>query len=394
MAEKCYLFVSHQARIRCLMDSLYKQYAPPHLREDLNIYKGNTGKFKNAAVLKLTLYDVGWDPKESNPLFRHLYFKGMEMEMVYEGELSEEGGPEYFTMQNFRKYTDCCEIGTPSIFYIVRHGEGFHNKMGTAEKAGKVIYAKAGGETNLINANLTTVGVLQAYKAGRFLSNQSLTFTHIFVSDLARTMETAIGFMTGLGYKGDSGQLNLVVIPCSHEVDKTQSKCDNSPWSLPENTPHNSKSIPIRNSGEAIQHIKEGFGLRGITTAPEIREQYGDIAVDIERTLSAVDIKYEQYLTKYGGKVREYTSEHHALCKDRTMITEALGYIKIGEDLDARFAALNPSEDEDLDARFAALKGGSKRKSSTYGRKRSTKKRRKKKKKTRKKKKKKKTRRR
>ena len=112
---------------------------------------------------------------------------------------------------------------TQFTFYLVRHGQAQHNITGSH---------------NLIDTSLTNIGRTGAKSAGIAL-NKELTQTnsklkYYFASDLIRTRQTLEGILSGiesshLYLETRAKNINLVILPCSHELPFVSSgNCDSS----------------------------------------------------------------------------------------------------------------------------------------------------------------------
>lgn len=106
------------------------------------------------------------------------------------------------------------------VFYLIRHGDGIHNKAKAEKKKGLF-------GPNLLDAQLTDEGKNQAVLAGRELKRiiKTSTIDHLFVSDLKRTRETLENILKE-GIVLTNNQIDIIVLPCSHELDYKKGNCD------------------------------------------------------------------------------------------------------------------------------------------------------------------------
>ena len=235
MPEQTCLFVTHQARLKCLFNEVMN----PNRLQDLIPYR-----FMNGCVLRLTvvmdrmvlsLVDNG-DIEESKPGYI-FYVKPDVNESEINYTTPRQRPNESYRIITFREII----IDTPSsikkymnpelkiVYYLIRHGQGTHNVTSGASKR----YNQLFGD---MDAELTTPGISQAETVGDKLVEllQGTPVNYIFVSDLIRTQQTAATL-----YKRLSNQnvniitKKLVVIPCSHELTYSRQGCDGNQWSTP-----------------------------------------------------------------------------------------------------------------------------------------------------------------
>ena len=132
------------------------------------------------------------------------------------------------------------------VFWIVRHGKGFHNEMqswvrGTRDDA----YLKSSGIQDARNAGIALASQL----AGK-------TINYVFVSDLMRTQQTAWYLIKELEQQQQNitfeneCNTNYMVLPCNYEV--KEGRCSSSGISMkaPENIPR--KFYGLAGCGERI----------------------------------------------------------------------------------------------------------------------------------------------
>ena len=133
------------------------------------------------------------------------------------------------------------DFSGPYIFYLVRHGQGFHNlkKLNPVEKAVKKIKE----DTTSMDSELTPEGRDQAERSGKkfrelLRKNKVLPPEFLFTSDLVRTRQTAIEFLKGMDIPFDVRNIQIYVLPCSHELSYVKGgNCDgNQGLTAPENT--------------------------------------------------------------------------------------------------------------------------------------------------------------
>jgi hypothetical protein len=95
-------------------------------------------------------------------------------------------------------------------YYLVRHGEGFHNIKTFKEKWANL---------SRRDPELTPVGIQQAFAAGKFIGSLHINFNVYFVSPLQRTHLTLLHIMRGF-YDGKSrpSSITAIVLPLSEEI--------------------------------------------------------------------------------------------------------------------------------------------------------------------------------
>jgi len=309
MNEQTCLFVTHQARLKCL----FNEFMNPNRIQDLIPYR-----FMNGCVLRLTLmYDT------------------MELSLVDNGEI-DESKPGYifyvkpdvnepdvnytqprqppkessYRIITFRDIS----VDTPSsiqeymnptlkiVYYLIRHGQGTHNvTSGTTKKYNQVF-----GEAD---AELTNIGIQQASDVGDKLAvllKDSNTVDHIFVSDLIRTQQTAATIYKQLSSKEVNVTKRLVVIPCSHELTYSRQGCDGNQW-----------SVPRENMTKCIQ-IK-----------------------DCQKIVYDIPVDWSVYNAFYNGTRRSRTSDNK--CRTTNMIVSSVAY-SVGQTT-PKFIQNTPSND-------------------------------------------------
>jgi hypothetical protein len=111
-------------------------------------------------------------------------------------------------------------------FYLVRHGQAEHNLYTSSTIIRK------------IDTSLTDVGRGGAKEAGKALNDDLVRNTaklnYYFASDLIRTRQTLEGVLSGLEstrlqLETQANRINLVILPCSHELSfVSNGKCDST----------------------------------------------------------------------------------------------------------------------------------------------------------------------
>lgn len=239
------IIVTHNGRLRCLM----------------NLFEKGLGsvRFKNCAILKLKIKNLT-----------------SELDLIYSGSLaldsieSDEdsvnsdndtlnsvfdsvnsansevkiggGKKKYYVSMNdkniiqndipFKTITSSTVLGFLNLkpedldsqktytFYLIRHGDGMHNKAKVEKKKG--LY-----NPSLIDARLTDEGKKQAVEAGKQLKNilGATKINYLFASDLKRTRETLENVLAE-GVELSTNLKDVIILPCSHELDYKKNSCD------------------------------------------------------------------------------------------------------------------------------------------------------------------------
>jgi len=224
------LIVTHNGRIRCLLDSLEVPAIEEKTKQEI--------RFMNCAILLLRITKDGYTislEDEGNLAEESIKRAEKEKRKYY---AKKNIGDIYTTFQgtgqvpkplSLLQLTDdqIKKIGNNTYdFYIVRHGDGKHNSMTTFEKA---------TSTKVTDAELTLDGIAQAEQATVYLSKIKIRIDNLYVSDLKRTRQTLERLIRGRvnrneklieGRVGINGK-EIVVLPCAHELDYVEGKnCD------------------------------------------------------------------------------------------------------------------------------------------------------------------------
>jgi len=224
------LVVTHNSRLRCFLSSI--SGGKP------------TKRFKNAAILKLTLkLDLNKDYNQNE----------YNIELFYVGELNEKKEIDvtkvtnkYYTKPRIDNLEKEISLGSPSdtslgdrikdiIFklkaegkqeihmYIVRHAEGEHNTNNNKYKSWINRLTSILQIPMHIDPVLSQIGQTQAEAAGIELKH--VKFDYVFSSELKRTRQTARIILDNSLDKNKS-QL-IYPLQCLHEVsDYAYGKCD------------------------------------------------------------------------------------------------------------------------------------------------------------------------
>ena len=250
------LIVSHNARMRCFIDSL------KDVKDNLDGYKSisNIIKFKlgdskekeirfmNGAILKVTLFKGSSTGKislfyegEVNNRKPGLYFVSAPT------SASSDPSDTIFGVYDF-DYTQSFGISPLNFnvnFLIVRHGEGTHNLKDNPQTWNFI----TGMGTD---PTLTFDGEMQAKKAGDFIKEQNppIKFDVVFVSTLVRTRQTAYLILkNSKNTKNIGPNTKFIVLPCSHELlyyNKEGKSCDELNAMIPRASENISNCVSIR----------------------------------------------------------------------------------------------------------------------------------------------------
>jgi broad specificity phosphatase PhoE len=224
------LLVSHNSRIKCLLKSM---------DIDMMRYIGIEKKeirFMNCAIIKLSISNINikvsihYNGQVEKHKKGYIYFiKNEEGIKEKENELFFEA-----IDINKNKYNDILkklhinvdDIGNSTWdFYMMRHGEGLHNKLPKISGLISKLFKK-----DYLDPDLTPNGIDQAIKASA--SIQPIPFKIIFVSDLKRTRQTLANILPNITfdnitYNDETYKIPIYVLPCSHELNYIDSGlCD------------------------------------------------------------------------------------------------------------------------------------------------------------------------
>lgn len=239
------IIVTHNSRMRCLLDSL--GFSGPNAKSKVDTKKK---KFMNCAVLELI---VNMDE--------------IKAELLVKGDLAGEGKEDkYFTSINtIVKEHKITTYGNTFIFYVVRHGHGKHNLAKDLGSVNKALQTVTGSlkDPDLTNEDdkkkhhLTSSGEEQAIKAGKELFRQrpGLKIDFLFASDLKRTRQTLYKFLEGILFENSKDFLfenskdffkrnsmstvpqilnpnikSVTILPCAHELNYGKNGCDGKQW--------------------------------------------------------------------------------------------------------------------------------------------------------------------
>ena len=234
------LIVTHNARMRCFLDSLQQIFDVNTENTVTNIMKYKLAnskvavkeiRFMNGSILKVTLYKGS--------------LKGI-ISLFYNGDVNNRKDGLYFVNAPTTNptdtvfgvyefdYTKSFNIGpveTEINFYIVRHGEGTHNLKDNPKYYNFI--TRSGTDPNL-----TFDGEMQAKKAGNFIRDTQppIKFDVVFVSRLNRTRQTAYLILKNSNNIGTNTK--FIVLPCSHELQyyensSNKTNCDSKNYLIP-----------------------------------------------------------------------------------------------------------------------------------------------------------------
>ncbi len=292
------IIVTHNGRLRCLMDLLG--------------YTGSAeNKFKNCAILKIVIDGTKCE---------------YSVDLIYSGELAssskkQNGGGKsdkyYVTKQetrgekevNFICKTENIEklkltkddVGNNTFtFYIIRHGDGEHNK---AKEEGHKVWSTL-FTNKILDAKLTPNGIDQATIAGKSLKTQldGEKIDYLFTSDLIRTRQTLESVINQeiILSKPES---KVIILPCSHELDYNPEGCDG-----------NKSVVSVENSVSCkLEKDNKEYYCSKI--------KYGN---------SIINLDWDFYKLFYNYKQKAYmsSSKDRFNCRNTSMLSMALFIIK------------------------------------------------------------------
>ncbi len=254
------IIVTHNGKLRCLLDKLGFS--------DQGNYNVRERKFMNCVILKL-----------------EITFNQMSIKMIDPGNLSKDDKyslKPYFT--SFDKTLDYGLVEAENnkfIFYLIRHGDGYHNK------------AKIRGTKQKIkDPSLTKIGEEQCIQVGKKLGDLQVNF--LFVSELVRTRQSLIKILEGgVSYEPINEKFNkIIVLPCSREIVYNSDSCDVNTATTQEN----------EMLCEPLKSDNPSYCIK----------------------LNNFDIDWSYYFKFHGDQI----ITRSANCKDTNMINEAIKIIK------------------------------------------------------------------
>lgn len=219
--DKNSIIVSHNGRIRCILNTI-----DPTIDTEI--------RFKNCAILK---FSVSITSAEISMIYSGKVGKVKSKYLYYVDSNPLGKSDVIFPVKSYngtilseilkRLHIKVEDLGSNTYtYYIVRHGEGEHNKV---EGVTKLITAAT--TSKILDAELSADGVNQAKEAGQNLSthlkqhNTKLNF--LFCSDLKRTRQTLEGLLENLHSDLNLVDQNIVhILPCSHELNYDSHGCD------------------------------------------------------------------------------------------------------------------------------------------------------------------------
>lgn len=283
-----YLIVTHNGRIRCFLADILNQ---SEHKLDGNI------RFKNCCILKLSFQKIKDVLSSSLKLIysgevnnNRKHFEASDIDIIFKEDETKR------ILRKLRINEN--DIDGIMNFFIVRHGEGFHNTVGLAGKALGLLT----GELN--DAVLTSNGYNQSINAGlalnSYLIDKGIFINKIFCSDLKRTRETLSYMLT----KIDKTLIELeeiIILPCSHEVAAKGGDCDSRQGMF----------VPPEN-------------LMTCNVGNDEDEQCENLCCSIISGYTIIPVNWKYYLEFYGGHKRGTFTSSQCDCKDTSMISIAI----------------------------------------------------------------------
>ena len=190
------------------------------------------------------------------------------------------------------------------VFYIMRHGQGVHNKMGTLDKL----------KNRPTDADLTDLGMQQAADAGRGFGKRypNLSFDYLFASDLRRTRDTLNIFLGASPELQTNNNLqDIIVLPCSHELDykinKNTGSCDGM-----------QSVTPFENTSSCL-----------IGDCKQTRDR---VLSSEQMTIQSRAVNWDFYNKFYGdGTRKKHGSKNAGQCRYTNMLESAISIIKMSQ---------------------------------------------------------------
>lgn len=287
------ILVTHNGRIRCLLSDIIK-----NTRFNID----HRMKFKNCCVLLFSI------TKRYNVL-------SSSLQLIYEGQVNDEDNyfnssdiNFIFTNRETHGILEELKIKPNDIdgivnYFIIRHGEGFHNTVGLLGKAAGMF----SGQT--LDALLSEEGFNQAINAGEFINEyfnvRKIYINNLFCSDLKRTRQT-LGYILLKLSKNLLDVQEMIVLPCSHELDpKKGGACD---------------------SKQTLFTAPENQITCSIGSMEDNDENCDSLCCFISNGASKIPINWKYYLEFYNGHRRgiKTTIEGICQCSNTSMLSLVL----------------------------------------------------------------------
>ena len=216
MYEYISIIATHQARIRCFINNLFEKY---QIEKEGYFDKNNEiYRFKNSCILKIiitnnnTKIKLFHDGKIDEEKPNYIYFSNLKnnnLQQVYDNQNNLK-----YSQKNFKTISINENIFNVDenkyIFYLLRHGQGYHNTLEGFEKS-ESLYLP-GFREKILDASLTKIGIEQAENAGNKLNG--INFKYYFASDLKRTRQTLLNAFKNKNLE----EKEIIILPCNHEV--------------------------------------------------------------------------------------------------------------------------------------------------------------------------------
>jgi bisphosphoglycerate-dependent phosphoglycerate mutase len=216
-------------------------------------------------------------------------------------------------------------------FYIVRHGRAWHNVtvgeqvskgFGIERHGGRGRVSQKGGWRTL-DTDLTPKGVEQAKSAGIFLEqylpDNRKEIQYVFVSDLARTFQTAFYICQQL--QKIIINKKFIVLPCSNETQNNGklNRDDKIDCDTPSTLTGKAKNL----------FNQENFpGCKVVNGISDCAPYKTDLVIDINKRTQSLNIEldWSHYLKKYNGQMR--TGSNTGDCNNTNMFQEAIKILR------------------------------------------------------------------
>ena len=244
------ILVTHSARIRCFMDTFFKNIETVQSTLNSNNPPREKIRFMNSSILLLRL-----TPSNAGKI-------NASISLEYTGTQEDDKNRSYFIADDYKnehenkeqyiKFTsiytnkevkldtpnldnyniltiDRAQIKCPYNIYIIRHGSSTHNLNFFNENRSHLKYDTLLTKTGEFDTQLIALYFFEKYK-------EKLKIHYLFASHLKRTRQTLEKILSNLDFYSNSYATNLntiiinkkiIILPCSHELYyKKNSNCD------------------------------------------------------------------------------------------------------------------------------------------------------------------------
>ena len=284
------ILVTHSARIRCFMDTFFKNTQTEQPLADSNNLPREKIRFMNSSILLLRL-----TPSDDGKI-------NASISLEYTGNQEDDKNRSYFISNEYKDLSDKknkhyikftsiytnkevvlpqdtsggynilttepAQIKCPYNIYIIRHGSSTHNLNFFNKNRSHLKY----------DTLLTETGVLDTHHIASYFFDKyknNLKIHYLFASHLKRPRQTLEKILSNLDFLSKSYNTNLdtiiinkkiIILPCSHELYyKKNSNCDDFSSYLP--TPPENRNNCVDKIKDCEKNLQNYFAAKEYYTA-------------------------------------------------------------------------------------------------------------------------------